>query len=237
DGITFVPMSGLIGDNLKDPSPNTPWYKGDTVLQAFDKFTVPPKETGKDLRIPVQDVYKIKGAGTVPVGRVETGIIKVGDKVVFMPSGVTAEVRSIEMHHEAMKSAQAGDNIGFNLRGVEAKLINRGDVVGHEGKAPNVASIENLLVTQAIVIWHPTAVSVNYTPITHLHTAQVAMRFAELPPGKDFLKKNDAGVIKLQPMKKVCVEKFSDYAPLGRLAVRDMGRTVAVGIVKDIIKA
>ncbi|MHA1793583.1 MAG: translation elongation factor EF-1 subunit alpha [Promethearchaeota archaeon] len=236
DSIDYVPISGLLGDNLKERSPNTPWYKGPTLLEAFDKFKVPPKETDKPLRIPIQDVYKIKGAGTVPVGRVETGKIKVGDKVIFMPSGQTAEVRSIEMHHEPMKEAVAGDNIGFNVRGIEAKSIKRGDVVGLESNPPNVATQENALVTQIIVIWHPTAFSVNYTPVTHLHTAQIPMRFAELPKGKDYLKKGDAGVVKLQPMMKVCVEKFSEIAPLGRLAIRDMGRTVAVGVIKDIVK-
>ncbi|MBD3188186.1 translation elongation factor EF-1 subunit alpha [Candidatus Bathyarchaeota archaeon] len=235
DNIAFVPMSGLMGDNLKEKSENTPWYDGDTVLQAFDKFEVPEKQVNKDLRIPVQDVYKIKGAGTVPVGRVETGKLKVGDKVVFMPSGITAEVRSIEMHHEAMKEAEAGDNIGFNIRGVDSKNINRGDVVGHVGKEPNVVTPDKLLQTQVIVIWHPTALSINYTPVTHLHTAQVAMRFAKLPKGMDYMKRNDKGIVMLQPMRKVCVEKFEDFAPLGRLAVRDMGRTVAVGLVRDIV--
>lgn len=234
--IDFIPTSGLMGDNLKDPSPNTPWYKGPTVLQSLNKMQVPPKETEKPLRLPVQDVYTIKGAGTVPVGRVETGRMKVGEKIVILPSKIDAEVRSIEMHHEALKEAIAGDNIGFNIRGVEKGKIKRGDVVGTPASPPNVAGPEQNLVTQAIMIWHPTAVSINYTPVVHLHTSQVAMRFAAIE-GKDFLKQGDAAMVKLQPMTKVCVEKFADFAPLGRLAIRDMGRTVAVGIVKDIVPA
>ncbi len=235
--IKFIPTSGLIGDNLKDVSPNTPWYKGPAVLGALDEMTVPPKETAKPLRLPVQDVYTIKGAGTVPVGRVETGIMKVGDKIVFMPDGLESDVRSIEMHHEQLKEAQAGDNIGFNVRGIERGKIKRGDVVGPINNKPNVAKTDKALVIQAIVIWHPTAVGLNYSPVVHLHTAQVAMKFVKLPDGKDYLKQGDAGIVWLQPLQEVCVEKFADIKPLGRVAIRDMGRTVAVGIVKDIVAA
>jgi elongation factor 1-alpha len=247
DEIAFVPISALIGDNLKDPSPNMPWYKGPTILQALDNLKVPPKPVEKDLRIPVQDVYKIKGAGTVPVGRVETGKMQIGDKIIINPGEIKAEIRSIEMHHEAMKTAQAGDNIGFNLRGVESKAIKRGDVVGLASAPPKVVTPEQGIITQVIVIWHPTALSINYTPVVHLHTAQIAMRFVELQKKMDpktgetieenpqYLKAGDVAIVKLSPTQKVCIEKFVDFQPLGRMAVRDMGRTVAVGIVKDII--
>lgn len=241
DKVDFVPVSGLTGDNLKEASKNMPWYSGPTLLGAIDKFNLPPKEDTKPLRLPIQDCYSIKGAGTVPVGRIETGVLKVNDKIILNPSGLQADVKSIEMHHEAMKEAHSGDNIGFNIRGVERKQINRGDVVGPQNNPPRVAGPENWLKVQSIVIWHPTAVSVNYTPVVHLHTAQVAMRFAKMtkPDGSnaDFMKANDNGVISLQPVQKVCVEKFKEFAPLGRLAIRDMGRTVAVGIVDDIIPA
>lgn len=239
--IQFVPVSGLLGDNLKEASTNMPWYKGPTLLGVLDTFSPPPKEDSKPLRLPIQDVYSIKGAGTVPVGRVETGVIHVGDKIIVNPSGIAADVKSIEMHHEGMKEAHSGDNIGFNIRGIERKQLNRGDVVGPANNPPRVAGPENHLLVQSIMIWHPTAVSINYTPVVHLHTAQVAMRFAKLtkPDGSnaDFFKVGDSGIIELQPVAKVCVEKFAEFAPLGRLAIRDMGRTVAVGIVKDIVAA
>nr|MDO8109658.1 translation elongation factor EF-1 subunit alpha [Candidatus Sigynarchaeota archaeon] len=241
EGIQFVPISGLFGDNLLTPSKNMPWYKGPTLLGQLDTFQPPAKEDSKPLRLPIQDVYSIKGAGTVPVGRVETGVIHVGDKIIINPAGIPADVKSIEMHHEGMKEAHSGDNIGFNIRGIERKQLNRGDVVGPANNPPRVAGPENHLLVQSIMIWHPTAVSINYTPVVHLHTAQVAMRFAKLtkPDGTnaDFFKVGDNGIIELQPISKVCVEKFAEFAPLGRLAIRDMGRTVAVGIVKDIVAA
>ncbi|MHA1372145.1 MAG: elongation factor 1-alpha C-terminal domain-related protein, partial [Promethearchaeota archaeon] len=200
----------------------------------------------KPLRLPVQDVYKIKGAGTVPVGRIETGKMKVGDKIIINPAGITAEVRSIEMHHESMNEAEAGDNIGFNIRGVEAKAIKRGDVVGLESNAPRIVTPQDALIAQIIMIWHPSAISVNYTPVCHIHTAQIAMRFTELQKkirGKevednpDYLKVGDSAIVKLVPTKKVCVETFAEFPPLGRFAIRDMGRTVAVGVIKEIQSA
>jgi elongation factor 1-alpha len=235
--INFIPISGLLGENLSEKSDKMPWYEGPCLFEALDEFEPPPKEDEKSLRLPVQDCYSIKGAGTVPVGRIETGILKVGEKIIINPNEIQADVKSIEMHHEAMKEAHSGDNIGFNIRGIERKQIKRGDVVGPVDDPPRVAGPENHLQVQSIMIWHPTAVSINYTPVVHLHTAQVAMRFAKMPEGKEYLKVGDQGVIELQPISKVCVEKYNEYPPLGRLAIRDMGRTVAVGIVKDIIEA
>ena len=128
--VQFIPVSGWKGDNLIKKSENMPWYKGPTLLDALDMFEAPEKPIGKPLRIPVQDVYSITGVGTLPVGRVETGIVRTNDKVVVMPSGVNGEVKSIETHHTQMDSAEAGDNIGFNLRGVDKKSIKRGDMIG-----------------------------------------------------------------------------------------------------------
>ena len=123
DNVPFIPVSGWKGDNLVKKSENLSWYSGKTLLEAFDDFTVPEKPIGKPLRLPVQDVYSITGVGTVPVGRVETGSIKANDKIIVMPSGATGEIKSIETHHQEMQSAEAGDNIGFNLRGIEKKDI------------------------------------------------------------------------------------------------------------------
>ncbi|HEX5977922.1 MAG TPA: translation elongation factor EF-1 subunit alpha, partial [Nitrososphaeraceae archaeon] len=169
--VNFVPVSGWKGDNLAKKSENMGWYKGPTLLEALDSFEPPEKPIGKPLRIPIQDVYSITGVGTVPVGRVETGVVKANDKVIVMPAGVTGEVKSIETHHTQMNSAEAGDNIGFNLRGIDKKSIHRGDVIGHPDKPPSVAKE---FEAQIIVIHHPTAMAPGYTPVLHAHTAQVA---------------------------------------------------------------
>ena len=177
--VQFIPVSGWKGDNLIKKSENMPWYKGATLLEALDMFEAPEKPIGKPLRIPVQDVYSITGVGTVPVGRVETGIVKTNDKVVVMPSGVNGEVKSIETHHTQMDSAEAGDNIGFNLRGVDKKSIKRGDMIGPASNPPTVAKE---FEAQIIVIHHPTAMAPGYTPVLHAHTAQVGQHFQNLLP-------------------------------------------------------
>jgi len=241
--IDFVPISGWTGDNLTKPSDKTPWYKGPTLLEALDKFEVPPKPIDKPLRIPVQDVYSITGVGTVPVGRVETGVLKEGDTVVFMPPNIKGEVKSIEMHHVRIPKAVPGDNIGFNVRGVAKTDIHRGDVVGHPDNPPTVAKE---FIGQIIVINHPTAIAQGYTPVLHAHTATVATTFAELIQKIDprsgqvieekpsFLKTGDGALVKFKPLRPLVIEPFSQIPQLGRFAIRDMGTTIAVGVVKEV---
>jgi elongation factor 1-alpha len=239
----FIPISGWTGDNLTKSSDKMPWYKGPTLLEALDKFEVPPKPIDKPLRIPVQDVYSITGVGTVPVGRVETGVLKEGDTIVFMPPNIKGEVKSIEMHHVRIPKAIPGDNIGFNVRGVAKTDIHRGDVVGHPDNPPTVAKE---FIGQIIVINHPTAIAQGYTPVLHAHTATVATTFAELLQKIDprtgqvveekpsFLKTGDGAIVKFKPLKPLVIEPFSQIPQLGRFAIRDMGMTIAVGVVKEI---
>ncbi|MCX8170618.1 MAG: translation elongation factor EF-1 subunit alpha [Candidatus Bathyarchaeota archaeon] len=243
--VPFIPVSGWLGDNLVKPSPNMPWYSGLTLYGALDLFEVPPKPIEKPLRIPIQDVYSITGVGTVPVGRVETGVLKEGDKVIFMPSGKIGEVKSIETHHVRIPKAEPGDNIGFNVRGVAKTDIRRGDVGGHPENPPTVVKE---FIGQIIVIYHPTAIAAGYTPVMHIHTAQVAVRFAELIRKIDprtgqtveekpaFLKTGDAALVRFEPVRPVCLEVYTEFPPLGRFAIRDMGTTIAAGIVKEITK-
>ena len=241
--IPFVPTSGWTGDNLVKTGDKTPWYKGPTLFEALDVFEMPPKPVEKPLRLPLQDVYTVTGAGTVPVGRVETGVLKVGDNVVFMPSAVQGEVKSIETHHVRMQRAEPGDNIGFNVRGVTRKDMRRGDVCGHPDNPPTVAKD---FVGQIIVIYHPTVIAAGYTPVLHAHTGQVACRFAELIKKLDprtgqvveenptFLKTGDGAVVRFEPLYPISVETYADFPEMGRFAVRDMGRTVAAGVIKEI---
>ena len=244
--IPFVPVSGLMMENLSKKSDKMPWYDGPTLIEAIDKFEIPPKPTDKPLRLPIQDAYRIKGTGVVPVGRVETGVLKKGDKIIIMPTEFKGEIRSIEMHHEEIPQAVPGDNVGFSIRGLEIKDVGRGDCLGHPNDPPTVITPKGNWTGQIIVIWHPTAIAQGYTPVIHAHTAQVAAKFMELNKKLDqktgaviedspkFLKRNESAIIKLQPIKKICLEKYEKFAEMGRFAVRDMGRTVAVGIVKDL---
>jgi elongation factor 1-alpha len=241
--VNFIPVSGWKGDNLVKKSQNMSWYKGPTLSEALDSFTPPEKPINKPLRIPIQDVYSITGVGTVPVGRVETGTIKSNQKVIVMPAGVSGEVKSIETHHTQMDSAEAGDNIGFNLRGVDKKLIHRGDMIGNSDSPPSVAKE---FEAQIIVIHHPTAMAPGYTPVLHAHTAQVAATLSEFVAKIDpktggiteekpkFLKTGDAAIVKIKPVRPLAIETFKEFPEIGRFALRDMGTTIAAGIVKSI---
>ncbi len=243
ENVPFIPVSGWKGDNLVKKSDAMAWYTGKTLLQAFDDFIIAEKPTGKPLRVPIQDVYTITGVGTVPVGRVETGVMKAGQKIIVMPSGALGEIKSIETHHTEMPTAEAGDNIGFNLRGIEKKDIKRGDVLGTPDAPPKVAKE---FKAQIIVIHHPTAIAPGYTPVMHCHTAQVAATITEFlqkinpatgaveEENPKFLKVGDAAIVKIRPVRPTCVETFSEFPEMGRFALRDMGATIAAGIIKEI---
>jgi len=243
ENVKFVPCSSYNGDNITKKSDKTPWYTGPTLIELINSFTVPKKPTDKALRLPVQDVFTITGHGTVPVGRVETGIMKVNEAVVFMPSGAKGEVKKIEMHHQELPQAVPGDNVGFNVKGIDKKDIQRGFVAGSSSNPPTVASE---FTAQVVVLNHPTAISIGYTPVFHIHTAQFAGRVTEIiekkdpktgqaVPGKpDFVKTGDVAVLRIQPLKPMVIEKFSDFPPLGRFAIRDMGQTVAAGVVLTV---
>jgi elongation factor 1-alpha len=245
DEIPFIPCSGYKGDNIASRSANTPWYKGPTMVEALDALKAPSKFTDKPLRLPVQDVYTITGVGTVPVGRVETGVIKPDMKIIFMPSNKVGEVKSVEMHHEQMAKAEPGDNVGFNVRGISKTDVKRGDVAGPVDNPPTVAKS---FIAQIMVLNHPSVITVGYTPVFHCHTAQVACMFTELQKKLDprtgtvkeenpqFLKTGDAAIVKITPTKPLAIEKAKEFPQLGRFAIRDMGQTVAAGMVIDIEK-
>merc|ERR1712002_1208901 len=252
--VAFVPISGWNGDNMLEKSPNMSWWKewkierkegnatGKTLLEALDAILPPKRPTDKPLRLPLQDVYKIGGIGTVPVGRVETGIIKPGMVVTFAPSQLSTEVKSVEMHRESLTEAVPGDNVGFNVKNVSVKDIKRGNVASNSKDKPACGVAD--FTAQVIVLNHPGQVSNGYSPVLDCHTAHIACKFAEIQQKVDrrtgkatedspkFIKSGDAAIVKLVPSKPMCVESFSEYPPLGRFAVRDMRQTVAVGVIK-----
>jgi elongation factor 1-alpha len=246
EGFTFVAASAFYGENVAKKSEKMPWYTGPIFYESLNTFEVPKKPTDKPLRLPVQDVYSITGVGTVPVGRVETGVLKAGETIVFQPAGVTGEVKSIEMHHESIPKAEPGDNIGFNVRGVEKRAIRRGDVVGHPDKPPTVVKEFQARIA---VLQHPTVLSAGYTPVFHVHTAQTACKITEISQKLDpktgepieekpeFIKKGEMAKIVVTPTKPLVIEKASEFPQLSRFAIRDMGITVAAGVCTDLTPA
>ncbi|XP_060914969.1 elongation factor 1-alpha-like [Labrus mixtus] len=257
--VAFVPISGWHGDNMLEASEKMPWYKGwnierkdnnangKTMFDALDSILPPKRPTDKPLRLPLQDVYKIGGIGTVPVGRVETGVIKPGTIVTFAPCNLTTEVKSVEMHHEALSEAAPGDNVGFNVKNVSVKDIRRGNVAGDSKNNPPKGTKD--FVAQVIVLNHPGEIHAGYAPVLDCHTAHIACKFGELLEKVDrrsgkklednpkILKSGDAAMVNMVPSKPLCVEAFADFPPLGRFAVRDMRQTVAVGVIKSVTKS
>jgi len=245
--IHFIPISGWTGDNMIERSPHTGWYKGPTLLEALDGINPPKRPSHLPLRLPLQDVYKIGGIGTVPVGRVETGILKPGMVVTIAPAQVTTEVKSVEMHHTSMPEAVPGDNVGFNVKNVSVKDIKRGYVAG-DSKADPPKGTE-VFEAQVIVMNHPGVIQNGYCPVLDCHTAHIACKFnhikskidrrsgAELEKDPKEVKSGDGCIVDLIPTKPMVVEAFTDFPPLGRFAVRDMRQTVAVGVIKNVTKA
>jgi elongation factor 1-alpha len=249
DEIPFVPVAALPGDNVVSAADKMSWFKGNTLLKQLDELKEPEKPTELPLRLPIQDVYNITGIGVVPVGRVETGVMKVGDKVTVVPGregkGVPGEVKSIEMHHEQLQKAEPGDNVGFNIRGIGKKDIARGDVLGPQDKPPTVASE---FKAQLVVLNHPTVMTVGYTPVFHIHTAQVACQIMAiekklnpttgevLEENPDFIKNGDAAIVKVKPVQPLCIETQKEIPQMSRFAIRDSGQTVAAGMCIELTK-
>jgi len=258
ENVPFVPISGWNGDNMLEPSDNMKWFKGwtkkikdkeysgVTLYEALDDIEPPKRPTDKPLRLPLQDVYKIGGIGTVPVGRVETGVLKPGMVVTFAPVNLTTEVKSVEMHHTALEEAQPGDNVGFNVKNISVKDVRRGNVCGDSKNDPPKETEE--FKAQVIILNHPGQIQAGYSPVVDCHTSHIACKFRELvekcdrrsgkklednPPN---VKSGDAAIVNMVPQKAMCVESYSDYPPLGRFAVRDMRQTVAVGVIKEVKK-
>jgi len=257
--VAMVPISGFHGDNMIEASTNMSWYKGwntetkangkktgKTLIEAIDNIDPPARPTDKPLRLPLQDVYKISGVGTVPVGRVETGVLKPGMVVSFAPAMVATECKSVEMHHEQLPEAVPGDNVGFNVRNVSVKDIRRGNVASDSAKDP--AKEAKTFTAQVIILNHPGTITAGYSPVVDCHTAHVACKFNALKEkldrrsGKSIednpksVKSGDAAIVEMIPSKPMCVESFQEYPPLGRFAVRDMRQTVAVGVIKTVEK-
>jgi len=244
--INFVPISGWVGDNMIERSANMAWYKGPILLEALDLVSAPKRPTDKPLRLPLQDVYKIGGIGTVPVGRVETGILKPNTVVNFAPVGLTTEVKSVEMHHESLAEALPGDNVGFNCKSISVKDVKRGYVASNNADDP--ARGCETFEASVIIMQHPGQIQNGYTPVLDCHTAHIATKFKSIDEKTDrrtgksmemnpkFVKSGDACNVTMEPTKPLVVESFEQYPPLGRFAIRDMRCTVAVGVIKSVIK-
>jgi len=246
DKIPFIPISGWEGDNMLEKSDKMKWYTGPCLIDALDSLEQPKRPKDKPLRLPLQDVYKIGGIGTVPVGRVETGVLKPGMVLTFAPMNLTTECKSVEKHHTQMEEATPGDNVGFNVKNLSVKELRRG-FVASDAKNDPAKDTENFLA-QVIVLNHPGQIQNGYAPVLDCHTAHIACKFDLIESKIDrrtgkvieeepkAIKTGDAALVRMIPQKPMCIEAFNVYPPLGRFAVRDMKQTVAVGVIKEVVK-
>lgn len=243
--VKFVPIASLPGDNVVQKSTNMDWWTGGTLLDHLNQFETMEKPVNLPLRVPIQDVYAIKGIGLVPVGRVETGVLKPNTKCVFVPAkngtGMAGEVKDVEMHHEKVPEAQPGFNVGFSVKGYNKGDIARGDVLGSVQEPPTLASE---FVGQIFVLNHPSVITVGYSPVFHIHTSQVSCRVTEIvkkvngdmAANPDFIRNGDAALVRFQPLKPVVAETKDTVPQLARFAIRDSGKTVAAGQVVEVVK-
>jgi len=243
--VRFVPISALQGDNVVTKSEKMPWFTEGTLLDFLNAFEIMDKPTGLPLRVPIQDVYAIKGIGLVPVGRVETGILRPNTKICAVPAkngtGMLGEIKDVEMHHEKVSEAPPGFNVGFSVKGYNKGDIAKGDVIGPVDNAPTLATE---FTGQIFVLNHPSVITVGYSPVFHVHTAQVSCRITQLvkklngdqAENPDFIRNGDAAIVKFIPLKPVVIETKDTIPQLARFAIRDSGKTVAAGQCTEVVK-
>lgn len=243
--VRFVPLASLPGENVVKPSEKMTWWKDGTLLDLLNGFEISEKPTSLPLRVPIQDVYAIKGIGLVPVGRVETGILRPNTKCVAVPAkkgtGMAGEVKDVEMHHEKVSEAPPGYNVGFSVKGFNKGDIARGDVIGSVSEPPTLASEFD---GQIFVLNHPSVITVGYSPVFHVHTAQVSCRITQIvkrlngdmAENPDFIRNGDAAIVKFVPLKPVVIETKDEIPQLARFAIRDSGKTVAAGQCTAVVK-
>ncbi len=243
--IRYVPIASLPGENVAKKTEKMAWWTGGTLLDHLNSYEISDKPTKLPLRVPIQDVYAIKGIGLVPVGRVETGILRPNTKCVIVPAkngtGMAGEVKDVEMHHEKVSEAGPGYNVGFSVKGYNKGDIAKGDVLGSIQEPPTLASE---FTGQIFVLNHPSVITVGYSPVFHIHTAQVSCRITEIvkkvaptqEDHPDFIRNGDGAIVKFVPLKPVVVEKRDNIPQLARFAIRDSGKTVAAGQCIDVVK-
>jgi len=232
-----------------------PWFKnwtikrqtqeinGITLLDAINSLKPPNRAVDMPLRIPILTVYKIGGVGTVAVGRIACGTLKRGQHITVMPPGHPSEASSIEIFHSDRQEAIAGDLIGFKLKNVSVSDVERGMVACDSVQNPCMPVVK--FVAQIIILNHPGQIRAGYTPFFFSHTSSFSAKFTKLlqkvdkrtgqvleenPKG---LKAGDSALVELEPLKPIIVEPYMQVAPLGRIIIRDMNLTVAVGVVKS----
>merc|ERR1711934_694665 len=187
-GTPVLPISGWMGDNLLKKSDNMGWWAGmevTTLYDVFDKFfRVPERPSSAPMRMPISGIYKIKGVGDVLAGRVEQGIVKPGEEVIFLPTHTASnpcngKVFTVEMHHQRAEQAKPGDNVGLNIKGLDKQNMPRsGDVMVY--KKDTTLGQTKEFDAQIQVLDIPNEIKVGYSPIGFVRCGRAACRISKL---------------------------------------------------------
>lgn len=243
--VHFVPTSGWIGDNGISRSDNMPWYSGPTLVEAIDDAVASHFKPERPLRFLVREVMKVGGKGTVVVGRVATGSLKCGMRLVFAPGGTCTRVGAISMHHERLEEAVSGSIVDVTVD-VETSELRPGMVGAAADDSPSFECLS--FVAQVIVLSDPRGgeIRAGCALSVFCHTAQVVCIFEELLSRTDrrtgkilemkpsALHAGDAAVVRLVLDTPLCVEPFEENPFLGRFSVHEQKVTVAVGVVQQV---
>ncbi|XP_022131690.1 HBS1-like protein isoform X3 [Momordica charantia] len=246
--LTWIPLSAMANQNLVTAPSDAQflsWYRGPNLLEAIDSLQPPTRDFSKPLLMPVCDVIKSLSLGQVSAcGKLEAGALQSGSKVLVMPSGDKGTVRTLERNSQACKIARAGDNVTVTLQGVEASSVMAGGVLCHPDFPVAVAKHLELKI---LTLEFATPILIGSQLEVHVHHAKEAARVARIVSLIDSktgkvakkaprcLSAKQSAVIEVVLPSPVCVEAFSTSRALGRVFLRALGRTIAVGIVTQLI--
>lgn len=245
--IDVIPVSGQAGINIKERFEDgvCDWYKGPSLLEAFDSLKKIKRDKKSALRIPVMDRYKDMGC-IMAIGKVEANKIYVGDKVRIMPSGKIADIHRLMVDDEAVEMAGTGENVVVGLKGISDSDIHGGYIICGTESWTDKASTVECQVQLLELLPHKPLFSIGYSAVFHSHNLAVECECVTIPhilqkktgrksakPPK-FLKSNDPAIIRFKLDHASCVETYGDYPQLGRFTLRDEGKTIALGKVLRI---
>lgn len=241
----FVPVSAFEGAGITDKK-RLEWYKGPTFLEALNDFKEPKRLVNKPLRMPIDKVLTIKGAGVVAIGKVKTGSVEKGEEVFLQPSGVKARVKQIEQHQEEIEEAKPGNNVGINLKEVDKKDVKKGDVICKPKDKISTARKGDKILARVAVLEHPRGLTKDHVPTIFAHTARVPGKILSIEEKIDsktgettdknpnILKKGEVGTMLIEPQKLLALDTAEEVPKMSRFALRESGKTVAVGIYQEI---
>jgi elongation factor Tu len=235
DETPIVRGSALQALESTSTDPNAPEYESiKELLRVVDEYIPEPvREVDKPFMMPVEDVFSIKGRGTVVTGRIERGMINTGEAVDIVglrDRGMTSVVTGVEMFHKTLDEGQAGDNVGLLLRGIDRDEVERGMVIAAPGSiTPHTKFMSEVYVLTREEGGRHKAFFSGYRPQFYIRTMDVT-GMVTLPEGVEMVMPGDSVNLAVELITPVALEKGSNFA------IREGGLTVGAGVITDILE-